>query len=215
MRQIFSPGPKIAARTNAAGLAIALMLILGACSRDGRTLAPALPEQNESIAIVPDESAQALQPSDAFSVSGPWIEGADIDLTYTCYGRNVSPPLQITGQPAGTVTLAVLLHDVETPERLLWTMANIAGGTVALGEGATPPDVVIATNSEGSAGYAPPCPSKGERRQFLLTVFAMDKVIDLAAVTGASGVVDAELLLTEIEMSTFDLAESTFYVQAP
>jgi hypothetical protein len=49
----------------------------------------------------------------------------------------------------------------------------------------------------------------------LLTVFAMDKVIDLAAVTGASGGVDAELLLTEIEMSTFDLAESTFYVQAP
>ena len=204
-----------AARVNAVGLAMALVMILGACSRDGRTLAPALPEQNESIAIVPDETAQALQPSDAFSVSGPWIEGAEIDLTYTCYGRNVSPPLQITGQPTGTVTLAVLLHDVETPERLLWTMANITGGTVAIGEGATPPEVVVATNSEGSVGYAPPCPSKGERRQFLLTVFAMDKVIDLAAVTGASGVVDAELLLTEIEMSTFDLAESTFYVQAP
>ena len=215
MRRNLLPSTMSTARVNAVGLAMALVMILGACSRDGRTLAPALPEQNESIAIVPDETAQALQPSDAFSVSGPWIEGAEIDLTYTCYGRDVSPPLQITGQPAGTVTLAVLLHDVETPEQLLWTMANIAGGTVALGEGATPPDVVIATNSEGSVGYAPPCPSKGERRQFLLTVFAMDKVIDLAAVTGASGVVDAELLLTEIEMSTFDLAESTFYVQAP
>ena len=199
----------------AAGLIAALVLILGACSRDGRTLAPASPEQTESIAIAPDETAQALQPSDAFNVSGPWVEGADIDLTYTCYGRNVSPPLQISGQPAGTVTLAVLLHDVETPERLLWTMANITGGTVAIGEGATPPEVVVATNSEGSVGYAPPCPSKGERRQFLLTVFAMDKVIDLATVTGPSGGVDAELLLTEIEMSTFDLAESTFYVQAP
>lgn len=212
---VFLPSPRIAARTSAAGLAFALIVFLGACSRDGRTLAPALPEQNESIAIVPDETAQALEPSDAFSVSGPWIEGADIDLTYTCYGRNVSPPLQITGQPAGTVTLAVLLHGTETPERLLWTMANITGGTVALGEGATPPEVVIATNSDGSAGYAPPCPGKGERQQFLLTVFAMDKVIDLAAVTGTSGAVDAELLLTEIEMSTFDLAESIFFVQAP
>ena len=215
MRRNLLPSTMNAARSSVAGLATALILMLGACSRDGRTLAPALPEQNESIAIVTDETAQALQPSDAFSVSGPWVEGADIDLTYTCYGRNVSPPLQITGQPTGTVTLAVLLHDVETPERLLWTMANITGGTVAIGEGATPPEVVVATNSEGSVGYAPPCPSKGERRQFLLTVFAMDKVIDLAAVTGASGGVDAELLLTEIEMSTFDLAESTFYVQAP
>ena len=101
-----------------------------------------------------------------------------------------------------------------TPQSALYTV-RIIGGTVAIGEGATPPEVVVATNSEGSVGYAPPCPSKGERRQFLLTVFAMDKVIDLAAVTGASGGVDAELLLTEIEMSTFDLAESTFYVQAP
>jgi len=46
-------------------------------------------------------------------------------------------------------------------------------------------------------------------------VFALDKVIDLAGVTDANGAVDAELLLTEVEMGTFDLAESTFYVQAP
>ncbi|MBJ7504321.1 MAG: hypothetical protein JHC86_00885 [Ilumatobacteraceae bacterium] len=191
------------------------VVVLAACSRDGRTLAPATPEQNESIAIVPTESTLSLEPSDSFIVGGPWIEGADIDLAFTCFGRNVSPPIQISGQPTGTVTLALLLHDVETPERLLWTMANIAGGTVALGEGATPPDVVVATNSDGNASYSPPCPSNGERRQYLLTVFALDKVIDLAAVTDANGAVDAELLLTEVEMGTFDLAESTFYVQAP
>jgi len=190
-------------------------VVLGACSRDGRTLAPALPEQNESIAIAPVDTAASLEPSESFTVTGPWMEGGDIDLAFTCYGRNVSPPIEISGQPAGTVTLAVLLHDVTTPDVVLWTMANIAGGTVAIGEGALPPDVVVATNSDGNLGYQPPCPSSGERRQYLLTVFALDTVIDTAGITNPDGTVEADALLTAIEMSTFDIAESTFYVQAP
>ncbi|MFZ9622310.1 MAG: YbhB/YbcL family Raf kinase inhibitor-like protein [Ilumatobacteraceae bacterium] len=198
-----------------ASTAMLSLVALTGCSRDGRTLAPALPEQTESIAIAPVDTAASLEPSENFAVSGPWTEGADIDLTYTCYGRSVSPPLQITGQPAGTVSLAVLLHDVETPERLLWTMANLSGGTVAIGEGATPPDVVIATNSDGNAGYAAPCPASGERRQYLLTVFALDNLVETGALINTDGTIDAEALLTEIEMGTFDLAESTFYVQAP
>lgn len=193
----------------------AMLAMLVACSRDGRTLAPALPEQNESIAIVASDSTASLQPSDAFSVRGPWIEGGDIDLAYTCYGRQVSPPLEVLEQPAGTVTLAVLLHDIETPERLLWTMANVAGGTVAIGEGATPPDVIVATNSDGGIGFQPPCPASGERRQYLLTLFALDTAIDPAGVTNPDGSVDADALLGAVEMSTFDIAESTFYVQAP
>lgn len=194
---------------------VVMLALLAACSRDGRTLAPALPEQNESIAIVTSESTTALEPSEGFAIRGPWIEGAEIDLAFTCYGRQVSPPLEIVEQPTGTVTLAVLLHDVETPERLLWTMANITGGTVAIGEGSTPPDVIVATNSDGGVGYQPPCPASGERRQYLVTLFALDSVIDPAGVTNPDGSVDADALLGAVEMATFDIAESTFYVQAP
>jgi phosphatidylethanolamine-binding protein (PEBP) family uncharacterized protein len=75
--------------------------------------------------------------------------------------------------------------------------------------------VIVATNSDGALGYRAPCPSAGERRQYLLTVFALDGVVDTAAVTSADGVVDTEALLTAIEMQTFDLAESTFYAQGP
>lgn len=188
---------------------------LGACSRDGRTLAPALPEQTESVAIAPTDTTVSLAPSDDFSVTGPWIEGGDIDLAFTCYGRKVSPPLQILGQPGGTVSMAVLLHSVEAPDEIVWLMANIAGGTVALGEGALPPDVVVATSSDGTAGFSPPCPPSGERRQYLLTVFALDSRLDVATVTAADGSIDSEQLLTAVEMATFDLAEATFYVQAP
>ncbi|MFM8644704.1 MAG: hypothetical protein ACKODN_05675, partial [Actinomycetota bacterium] len=83
-----------ARRTRLLGITI-LLLALTACSRDGRVLAPATPEQNESIAIAPTESSVSLEPSEAFAIRGPWIDGADIDLAFTCYGRNVSPPLEI------------------------------------------------------------------------------------------------------------------------
>jgi phosphatidylethanolamine-binding protein (PEBP) family uncharacterized protein len=207
--------PHVKNRSAIVAVAALFTVVLGACSRDGRTLAPALPEQNESVAIAPVDTAASLEPSESFTVTGPWMEGGDIDLAFTCYGRNVSPPIEISGQPAGTVTLAVLLHDVTTPDVVLWTMANIAGGTVAIGEGAQPPDVVVATNSDGNLGYQPPCPSSGERRQYLLTIFALDTVIDAAGITNPDGTVEADALLTAIEMSTFDIAESTFYVQAP
>ncbi len=61
----------------------------------------------------------------------------------------------------------------------------------------------------------PPCPASGERRQYLLTVFALDNLVETGALINTDGTIDAEALLTEIEMGTFDLAESTFYVQAP
>lgn len=195
--------------------AIVLVVALAGCSRDGRVLVPASPEQNESIAVAPAQDSSGLAPSDSFSVTGPWIEGADIDLAFTCYGRATSPALQISGQPAGTVAMALALHDVEFPDELLWVVANLAGGTVAVGEGSLPPDVVVATNSEGNQGYAAPCPSAGTRRQYLLTVFAMDEPVDPTTLLDDANLIDADALLTAVEQRTFDLTESTFYVQAP
>ncbi|MEY2765316.1 MAG: hypothetical protein RL552_221, partial [Actinomycetota bacterium] len=45
--------------------------------------------------------------------------------------------------------------------------------------------------------------------------FALDQALDVSGITNADGTVDADALLTAVEMGTFDLAESTFYVQAP
>lgn len=188
--------------------------VLASCSTDGRTLAPSLPSQTESVAIAPVETTVAV-PEASFAVAGPWVEGGDLDTAYTCFGAELSPPLQITAPPPGTVSMAVLLYDVDSAGELLWVMANLSATTVAIGEGSVPPDVILATNGDGSLGYQPPCPPNGERRQYLLTVFALDAVVDAAAVTAADGTVDGEALLTAIETNAFDLAESTFYVQAP
>lgn len=194
---------------------VLLAVSLAACSTDGRTLAPALPDQTESVAIAPTVTTVAAAPEESFSIRGPWSDGAEIDLRYTCYGDGVSPSIQIANAAPRAESLAVLLYDVENPGEALWLVANLAGDTVAIGEGATPPNVIVATNSDGNVGYQPPCPPEGERRQYLLTLFALDAVLVPTDVTGADGVVDAETLLTAIEMRTFDLAESAFYVQAP
>jgi len=190
-----------------------IVVVLVACGGDGRTLAPASPEQTESVAIAP--AVDAIDDAESFDIRGTWTEGGDLDPRHTCLGDGTSPPFEIIAAPEQTVSIAVLLYAVDAPGDVLWAMANLAGNTVAVGEGATPPNVIVATNSDGALGYRAPCPSAGERRQYLLTVFALDGVVDSAAVTSADGVVDTEALLTAIEMQTFDLAESTFYAQGP
>lgn len=189
-----------------------LAVALVSCSTDGRTLAPASPTQNESVAIAPSQPAAT---EESFAVRGAWTEGSDIDLTYTCYGDAISPPIEIVAQPPGTVTLAVQLSDAQSPDDLLWLVANVAGGTVAIGAGGLPPDVIVATNSDGNPGYRAPCPSKGERRQYILSLYALDGAVDPTEVTGIDGTVNGEVLLTAIERRTFDLVETSFFVQAP
>lgn len=189
-----------------------LAATLVSCSTDGRTLAPASPAQNESVAIAP---SQPLNTEETFAIRGPWTEGSDIDLTYTCYGDAISPPIEIVAQPPGTVTLAVQLYAAASPDDLLWLVANVAGGTVGIGAGGLPPDVIVATNSDGAPGYRAPCPSTGERRQYVLALYALDGALDPTEVTGIDGTVNGETLLTAIERRTFDLVETTFFVQAP
>ena len=192
---------------------LSLVVILASCADDGRTLAPALPEQSESVALAP--TITTINVEETFAIRGTWTEGGDLDPRHTCLGDSSSPPFEIIGAPQQTVSIAVLLYDVDAPGDVLWAMANLAGDTVAVGEGATPPNVIVATNSDGALGYQAPCPSAGDRRQYLLTVFSLDAVIDPDEVTNDAGVVDTEALLTAIEMRAFDLAESTFYAQGP
>ena len=192
---------------------VILVVALVSCATDGRTLAPSTAQQTETVAIAPTVTTVSI--ADTFSIRGSWSDGGDLDAKFTCFGDEISPAFEIVAAPEQTVSLAVLLYDVDSPGEVLWAMANIAGDTVAIGEGATPPDVILATNSAGNPGYQAPCPSAGERRQYLLTVFALDAVVDPAEVTGDGGEVEPDALLTAIEMRAFDLAESTFYVQAP
>ena len=103
-----------------------------------------------------------------------------IPTKYTCDGSEVSPPLQITGIPAATVGLALVVEDPDAPGRTWdhWVAydipvtPSIPEGVSALG---TP-----GRSTGGAAGYESPCPPSGSHR-YVFTVFALDIRLDLVA----------------------------------
>lgn len=117
------------------------------------------------------------------SVTSPAFanQGA-IPKLYTCDGRNVSPPLALSGVPAGTQSLAVIVEDPDAPDpaapRTVWThwvVYDLPATTRALAEGAGNHAGLgrPGKNDWGATGYRGPCPPVGKHRYFI-KAFALD-----------------------------------------
>lgn len=92
-------------------------------------------------------------------------------------GNNWSPPLAISGIPAGTNTLAIELNDITNPW-LHWEAWGIpvSGTSVSLpyNYASTMPAGTQATNSFGTSGYGGPCaPPDGKTHQYVFTAYAL------------------------------------------
>ena len=53
--------------------------------------------------------------------------GGHIPLKYSCEGEDINPPLEITGFPEGTKTLAIIVEDPDAPRGTFdhWLVWNI------------------------------------------------------------------------------------------
>ncbi len=136
-------------------MALGALPLVGACSAsdEGRALRPPDPDQTTTTA--PSATPLTLW-------SGTVTEGGEVPVDHTCRGRDVSPPLQWTGVPSGTVELAVVVRDVDAGGFVHWVIAGLASDVGGLAEGAPPAGSVEATNDFGRPGWAGPCPVTGE-----------------------------------------------------
>ena len=114
------------------------------------------------------------------NLTSPAFEpNAQIPAKYTCDGAGVSPPLQISGVPAGSRSLALIAYDPDVPKSLKadgrfthWVLWNLPSGTTTIEEHYSGG---IAEN--GQEGYIRPCPPNGEHR-YIFQLFALDQKID-------------------------------------
>jgi Raf kinase inhibitor-like YbhB/YbcL family protein len=99
---------------------------------------------------------------------------------YTCYGSGVSPPLYWSGAPQGTNSFALVVDDSAAPisPYVYWIVFDINPGTPDVPAGQVPPGARVAVNSQGRAGYDPPCPRSG-RHQYRFTVYALSAKLQL------------------------------------
>lgn len=115
-----------------------------------------------------------------------FTEGGMIPLKYSCEGEGTNPPLHIDHLPAGTKTLALILHDPDAPVKggfTHWVVWNITPGT-EIGEGFT-----AATQGKNGAGqnkYIGMCPPSGTHHYHFM-VYALDTHLQLEESTNKAG----------------------------
>jgi len=131
--------------------------------------------------------ASSFQKKETLTViSSGFTEGAVIPIRYTCEGANVNPPLNITGAPDNTKSLALIMHDPDAPIKggfTHWVMWNIPVMT-DIPEGYK--EAVQGYNGAKKSGYTGPCPPTGTHHYYF-RVYALDVTLSLPANTDKAG----------------------------
>lgn len=108
--------------------------------------------------------------------------GRPIPREFTAFGDDVSPALNVTGVPEGTVALAIVVDDADGPGGGFthWTVWNLPGDTREIPQDADVGVVggVEGTNDFGFAKYMGPKPPSGTHH-YHFRVFALEKELSL------------------------------------
>jgi Raf kinase inhibitor-like YbhB/YbcL family protein len=121
-----------------------------------------------------------------FNITSPaFANGGAIPSKYTCDGGDISPPLQWTGPPPGTASLALIADDPDAPAGtwVHWVVYNLPADLISLPEAVPagaelPQGGLHGQNSWKRTDYGGPCPPGGTHRYFF-KLYALDTLLEL------------------------------------
>ncbi len=132
-----------------------------------------------------------------FVLTSPAFQaGAEIPAVHTCEGKHHAPPLEWSGAPATTKTLALIVDDPDAPDPAApkmvfvhWVLYNLPASERGLPEGSPQPPLPEGAregkNDAKRPGYTGPCPPIGRHRYFF-KLYALDAALpDLGVPTKA------------------------------
>ena len=107
-----------------------------------------------------------------------------IPALFTCEGKDISPALEWSGAPQGTVSFVLIVDDPDAPDPkapkmtwVHWVLYNIPASTRELVAAVSPADLPVGTkegvNDWKRTGYGGPCPPIGRHRYFF-KLYALD-----------------------------------------
>ncbi len=133
--------------------------------------------------------AQGFQLPNMQVKSTAFESGSVIPIKYTSHGDNVQPDFTITGAPEGTVSYAVIFHDIEvaigggTGDVTHWIAWNIPSPNIP--EGSLPEGSVVGNNITGQPSYmGSGAPFADRYHHYVFEFYALNANLDLPA--GAS-----------------------------
>ena len=114
------------------------------------------------------------------SVGGEAFVSGILAQRYTCHGAKTNPPLNWSGAPAGTKSLALIVDDSSAPitPTIYWLVFDINPGATDIQEGALPTGARQALNSADTAAYDAPCP-RGRPHSYRFTIYALNTALKL------------------------------------
>jgi len=115
------------------------------------------------------------------SVSSEAFISGMLPALYTCHGAKINPPLNWSGAPPGTKSLALIVDDSSAPitPSIYWLVFDINPGATDIQQGSLPTGARQALNSAGTATYDAPCPT-GHRHSYRFTVYALRTTLNPA-----------------------------------
>ena len=185
---------------------IVLAVVLGACGTSGRALrdpAPGAtaPPRKGSASTVATTAGAVFDTSPAAGLSitsTAWAPGSEIPVGYTCEGQDESPPLTISGAPAGTVELVLVVTDQDQGALVHWVVAGISPTAASFATGEVPTGAVQLPNADGEAAWLGPCPPAGATHVYDFTVHALSAPSGL----GAGSTLDQVTVAVQSSIST-------------
>ena len=119
--------------------------------------------------------------------SSVFKEGAMIPEKYSCDGDDISPPLEWSGVPEKTKSLALICDDPDAPVGtwVHWVIFNWPPDSKSLPEHIPTTKTLDngakqGTNDFRKIGYGGPCPPGGTHRYYF-KLYALDKMFDAEA----------------------------------
>ena len=119
----------------------------------------------------------------ALLLSSP-IVGSDGTLPqkFTGDGEGISPPLQWTGAPAGTKSLAIIMHHIDPQgvTKWYWTLFNIPADRTSLPENSSGIGELGNNSVNSRIGYAPPHSKGPGPKTYVITLYALSDELHLS-----------------------------------
>lgn len=120
--------------------------------------------------------------------SSKFSHNENIPKTYTCQGKNISPPLSWSDVPSDAKSLVLVVDDPDAPDPMApkmtwvhWVLYNLPVDINELVENLTvdnlPKGVKEGQNDWKSTGYRGPCPPIGKHRYYF-KLYALNIVLD-------------------------------------
>jgi Raf kinase inhibitor-like YbhB/YbcL family protein len=126
-------------------------------------------------------SGNTLAAPAVMAVSSSSLVAGALPSRYTCAATHpVSPPINWTGAPKDTQSIAIVFDDSDAPitPYVYWIAFDIGPGTSAILDGQLPPGARQARGSAGYDRYNAPCPGQ-QGHKYRITVYALNRVLDL------------------------------------